>query len=476
MKITTNRLANCQLEVTVEPDPQQVEEALRRASRQVSQRYNIPGFRKGKAPHSAVVRAVGRDVLLEQAAEAMGETVYKQALVELQLQPVAPGALQHIALDPLSFQFILALPPEVDLGDYRSVRVERPAIVVSEEDLQAQLEAMRKAQSEWAPVEDGGAQYGDMVTMKIIGVSDEQAILDEEVFELVLEDQDEAFPPGFDQQFLGQQAGASLSFDLTYPDDWTSDRAGQQVHFEAEIEAVKRFYAPSLDDAFAALYGDYATLDQLKDQVRADMIAQRQEQLADDYAGQALQAFIDNAAHFEYPSALVEAHADLVRQDQEHRMNQAGLPLNEFLRITGQSEAEFREQMQTIAETQLRHELLLDKLQELEGIQPTEEEVSQYIAAVLAVGGEEARSVRNLLKSADGRALIASNLARRQTIERMIQIADGTAPPLQERAQAGESSAQADVQPEAPAETQPAAAPEAESTAQDQMDDMTSQE
>ena len=162
MKITTERLPNAQLKLTVEPEASQVDEALRKAARKISQRYNVPGFRKGKAPYAAVVRAYGKDVLYEQVVEELGDTIYKQALDEANLKPIAPGVLDEVTYDPLVFHLTLPMPPEVDLGDYRNVRVPRPVVEVTNDEIEAQLLELQEQQAEWLPVEDEGAALDDL--------------------------------------------------------------------------------------------------------------------------------------------------------------------------------------------------------------------------------------------------------------------------------------------------------------------------
>ena len=251
MKITTERMPNAQMTLTVQPDEQQVEQALRKAATKVAQRYNVPGFRKGKAPYAAIVRAFGKEALLEQAAEDMGDQVYKQALEESGLQPIGPGVLEDVTFDPLTYRLTLPMPPEVDLGDHRSARVERTAVEISDDEVEAELLKMQEQQAEWLPLEDEGAAYGDLLTMQIAGHAGDDEIIEDEAFELILEEKSEDFPPGFDTQFLGVKSGDQITFDVTYPDDWDSDFAGSEAHFEAQIISVKRHDLPALDDDFA---------------------------------------------------------------------------------------------------------------------------------------------------------------------------------------------------------------------------------
>jgi trigger factor len=430
LKITQERLPNAQVALTVQPDEQQVEQALRKAAAKVSQRYNIPGFRKGKAPYAAVVRAFGKEALLEQAAEDMGDQVYKQALEESGLQPIGPGVLDDVTFDPLTYRLVLPMPPEVDLGDYRSVRVERAAVEVSDDDVDAELLKLQEQQSEWLPLEDEGAVHGDLLTMRISGKAGDDEIIDDEAFELILEAESEDFPPGFDQQFLGVKAGDNVAFDVTYPDEWPSDRAGAEAHFEADIISVKRNELPALDDDFAALLGDYDTLDALKANIRQGMIDQRKEEADAEYANAVMQKMVEGAAVIAYPPVLVEDAVERMFQEQEQNMRRAGLPLSEFLRMTGQTEDDLRKRLRGQAEMQLRVDLVLDKLVDVEGLQATEAEIDERVAALLEDASEEESGLREFLEMSSGRHALSHDIERRKAIQRMIVIGDGTAPEL----------------------------------------------
>lgn len=499
MKITTERLPAAQVKLTVEPDPSQVDEALRKAATKISKNYNVPGFRKGKAPYAAVVRAYGKQVLYEQVVEDMGDKVYKQALEESGLKPIAPGVLEDVTFDPLVYHLVLPMAPEVDLGDYRSVRVDRPAVEVTDEEVQAQLLEMQEKQAEWLPLEGELAAFGDLVTMKLSGVvvedeeffyeldetggdgefdgqdeddelneedfdededdefdeddgedfddaddefdDDRPEIVSDDAFELILQETSEDFPPGFDAQFLGKQAGEVLSFDLVYPEDWPSDRAGVKAHFEAEIHSVKRRDVPELDDDFAALVGDYDTLDQLKASIREGMVKERQTEADNAYANTVVDKMIEGAAKIEYPPVLVDDAVERMMQEQDHDLRRSGLPLKEFLRLTGQNEQTYRQRIKGAAEKRLRSDLVLDKLVEVEHLHATPEEIEAHTAELLEASGDEVESMRELLANAGSQAVLAHDIERRKAIERMMAIADGTAPEPVEAEEQAEAEA-----------------------------------
>lgn len=443
MKVETKRLPNCQVELIVEPDHQEVRKALDRAARKISRRYDVPGFRRGKAPYLAVARAFGREVVYEQVAEDLGQKAYEQGLREAGIEPIAPGTLTEVTYDPLRFRFQVPLAPEVDLGDYRSLRVERPQAEVSDEEVDEQLRRLQESQAEWVPVEEGGAQYGDLITMRLVGKTADETIVDEEAMELELQEDNETFPPGFDQQFVGQQAGATLAFDLAYPEDWPTKRAGKKAHFEAEILSVKRYEVPPLDDDFAALIGDYDTLDELKESIRQTLFDQRQAELDNEYANEVLTKVIENAVKIEYPPVMVEEMMDSLQKDQEREMQRMGFPLEEYLRVTGKDKGSYREEFRSTAEMHVKAQLVLNELTKLEGLEATEDEIQQRIQELLASGSDNQKELRSWLASEDGRLTVKLDVERQKAVQRLIEIAQGTVPPLPQTKEVEVSSPEA---------------------------------
>lgn len=460
MKIQTEHLPDCQVALSVTPDEAMVEEALRKAARQISRNYTVPGFRKGKAPYAAVVRAYGKEVLYEQMVEDLSEQVYRHALEESGLEPIAPGYLEDVTFEPLVFRMILPMTPEVDLGDYRSLRVERPEVEVDEEQVEAELERMQEEQSEWVPVEEGGAQLGDLISLSLRGSAGDEVIVEEDAFELVLEEGEEDFPPGFDEQFVGKRAGEQVAFDLTYPDDWSTSRAGATAHFEAEIHSINRYEVPPLDDDFAPLVGDYDTLDELRENIRQSLVEREQAKARNQYANAVMEKMIEQAVQISYPPVLLEDALQRLLEGQVRDLQQMGLPFQEFLRITGQSDEQYKEQLRPTAEMQLKGDLVLERLIELEHLAATDQEIEDRLSELV----EETRneSLQDLLKSDSGRAAMAHEIGHRKAIERLLAIAEGTAPPLEE---AGAAAEAAETEAEAGEKSEPVAGPEVEAKA-----------
>ncbi len=431
MKITTEQLPNCMIALTVEPDPERVDEALKRAARKVAQKYTVPGYRKGKAPYAAVVRAYGKEALYEQVVEDMGDEVYREALEESGLEPIAPGELQDVSFDPLVFHLLLPMAPEVDLGDYRSVRVERTEVTVDEDAVDKEITRLQEANADWVPVEDDGAQYGDLLTMSLVGVVDDVQFIEDEAFEIELQEDNDVFPPDFDANFLGAKAEDVLSFDVEYPEDWHTARAGSTAHFDTTVQSVKRRELPPLDDDFAPLVGDFDTLDDLKASIRAGMLEEAQTQADNEYANTALGQMIE-VATIEYPDVLLEDYTERAVREQQSMISRLGIPFSEYLRLVGQSEAQFRAQARETSRMQLHSDLVMQKLIDVEHLEPTDDEIDVRIQELLDRERDDVDELREMLESEGGRHAVMHDVERRNAILRVIAIADGTAPTIEE--------------------------------------------
>ena len=451
MKITTEQLADRQAALTVQPDETQVQQAVSKAAAKISQRYVIPGYRKGKAPYAAIVRAVGKEAIYEQAADDMSNKVYGQALEESGLDPIAPGVLNNITFDPLTYHFVVPLAPTVDLGDYRSVRVERAAIEVNEEEVDAELTRLQQSHSEWQPLDDQGqADYGDLLVASLRGVAGEEEIINDEAFELILEQEQEDFPPGFETHFIGATAGSQLAFDITYPETWPSARAGSQAHFTAAVLDVKRQSMPDLNDDFAALVGEYTTLDELKAGLRAHQLEHLQEDADDEYLNQMVEA-LEQVVTIAYPPVLVDQGVERLYQSEAQRIRGFGIEMSDYLRVTKQTETTLRASMRESAEKRLRFDLLLAELIHAEQLQVSENELENYKARILATEREDNHTLEEFMQSPLGKEMIDQEILQRKALERLIAIGTGEAPDLP----AAPSAEPAEV---APVEAEPAEA------------------
>lgn len=401
LRISTEPMDSRQMALRVEVDPARVEQELRKAARKVAGQYRIPGFRPGKAPYSVIVQQIGLPALFNEFLEPLGEEVYRQALEESKIEPYAIASLDVDSLEPLTYKFVVPLEPAVDLGDYRGLRLEESSAEVGEADVDARLKEYQEQYADWGEV-DRPAQYGDMLTMDVKSVLlDEEGsagegdaatvVLDETDWDVTLDQENPLEPAGFDEQLLGMRPGEEKEFVLNWPAESRSIYAGKQARFNVHLKAIQANTVPEPDDAFAQMVGpDFATLDDLKNNIRTTLQESRKSQAENEYLEKALDALVAQSK-LDYPPVMVEDQLDVMVSEFERQLRQFGIEsLDSYLQQVGQTREQYRDSLREQAELIARRNLVISELYRQEGIEVTDEDIDQRIDAM--VGGSPADS------------------------------------------------------------------------------------
>ena len=478
MNIQTEHLEDHTARFTVEVGSDRLEKAKRNVARKLAKRYNIPGFRKGKAPYSVLVNYLGEGAILEDAVEELGNEVYRDALTQAEIMPYGPGELEDFSLDPNpTFKFIVPLQPEVDLGDYRDIRVPYEEPVIEDEAVEAQLEQIQEGR---ALIEDSEkpVREGNRITVDIKAVivsefdeededeadetdeaEDDAEIVDSEETDADDEDQDDETEaededadehpifldredmvlllteerepaPGFTEAMLGATVGENRVFTLTYPDDAEEylELAGQEVEFDVTVKRVQTVTLPELNDDFAARVTESEdeplTLLQLRMRIRDNLKHQAEDEVESEYADEVLDKIIDGA-RVAYPEALITDQLEHMLEHLDRDLHQRGLTLKDYMRVTGKTRedlhVDYREDaIKTIQRTLVTQQLMVD-----EQLQVTEEQIDAEIDAAMAQFGDQAAAFRSVYDRPEMRENIARQLLNRAVYDRIIAIARG---------------------------------------------------
>src|SRR3990170_3565204 len=402
MKVSTEPMPDSQLLLQVETEAQEMEKSLEAASRRLARRVSFPGFRPGKAPRSLVERRLGREALVD---EALGETVawaYEQALKEKDIQPVAHPQIEVLKKDPLSFKAVISLPPKVELGDYRALRLPLEVPPVGEEELERSLEGLREQKSPWEPVERPVAQ-GDLVAVGVVGKLAAKVVVNEKALEMTVDPAGNFPLPGFAENLLGVGKGEEREFSLPVSADHPNPRLrGKEVLFRVKVLEVKERQLLPLEELVKeAGFPDLASLkESLSSGLQAGAEAQAREKL-EEKATEALVA----GAQVEFPPALVEQQVDQLLQRQGVR----------------EAPEKAREELRPVAARQVVRSLVLSKLSEVEKIEVSEGEVE----AEAEKAAEGRAELKRLFASPGPRQALKEALAMRKTRERLVAIVTG---------------------------------------------------
>jgi trigger factor len=431
LKITTEDLGDRQVMLTIEVDEERVDRTLRGVARRISRNYNIPGFRRGRAPFHVILRRFGREALLQEALDDLGQEVIQEALEGEGLEPYDAGNLEDVQLDPLTFKLRVPLRPTVDLGDYHELRLEPPVVSVDEEEIDTELERLRQANAILEPAGDRPAQLGDWVSFDIHADVDDTPLVHKEDESIVLDAENTQFGPGFAEQIAGMTVDEKKEFTLTLGDDWGEDRAGQEAAFSVTLHELRSRMVPELDDDLARTVGDYDTLEELRLSIREQFEETAQSNADQEYSESVLQALIDGAT-IEYPPDLIENQIDGMADDLEERLESQNIVLDDYWKLTGQTEESFRESLEPQAESIVRRGLVLGEFARQEKLDVEGVEVEQRISLLSASWGERAGEVREMLSEPDSVRSITNSLLTDKAVQHLVAIAKGEAPSLEE--------------------------------------------
>jgi trigger factor len=470
-----------QMALRVEVDQARVETELRKAARKLAGQVRVPGFRPGKAPYSVIVQHVGLPALYNEFLEDLGQETYRAAIAEANIEPYAMASLDVESIEPLTYAYVVPLEPEIDMGDYRSLRVEQPTVEIDEAEIETVLEQYREQYADRGEVERP-SQYGDMLTLDVKSVvvpaagaeaAEETVVLDETDWDITLDEASPMDPPGFDDALLGMRPGEEKEFVLSWPADSQSIYAGKQARFTVKLHTIQGDEKPALDDAFAQLVGpDFHTLDDLKTGIRADLEEQKKQESENTYLEQALDALLAQS-ELNYPPVVVEDQIDVMVQEFGRQLRQYGIEsLEDYLRQIGQSLEEYRDSLREQAELIARRNLVISELYRQEGIEVTDEDIDARVDRMLGSNGDEdsdsARALRDMMRSGAGRSILESQILHDKALDRLLAIVRGEELPERPVAAAAEASPAAEPAAE---ETTVAEAEPAAATAEDQSED-----
>jgi trigger factor len=442
MKIQVEQKETCEALLTVEIDPPEVESAMHKAAQRMSEKGNLPGFRKGKAPYSVVLNAYGEEAILDEALDTLGPETYRKALEEQAIEPSAVGTMKRIvSRAPLTLEFLVPVKPIVDIADYRSVRLpfEEPAI--PEEEVEKTLEQLRESQSILEPV-DRPAQNGDVVLADVHAIvleenkKPEPLVFDHEENpqELILEENLGGRYPGAGPKLEGISEGENRSVDVQYPDSFPIARLrGLHVQLAVKCLGVKVRQIPEWSEDVVKAVSEYSSLDELREHVRSRLKTRALESREEEYADSVIEKMAEGAS-IKYPPALLEEEIDEEIQTLSRRLEQRKTSLDVYLRTIPEGMAGLRKQVEPDAQRKFIRRLLLTELVKREKLEPAQEEIDAQLKVYQSVISESRSGNSKTKNSVEDtlRQLAANDVLTHLIVKRVTEIGRGVAPALPE--------------------------------------------
>ena len=386
--------------LTIEVAAEDLEKAMQNAYQKAKGRISIPGFRKGKAPRKMIEQMYGKGVFLEDAVNALIPEHYSKALAECDLEIVSQPTIDITQAEPgkaLIFTAEVATKPEVTLGDYKGVEVPKTEINVTDEDVDAEIKKEQEKNSRTINVEDRGAQLQDVVTIDFEGSVDGVPFDGGQATEYPLTLGSNTFIPGFEEQLVGAKVGDDVDVKVTFPEEYQAkELAGKEAVFKCAVKKIEAKELPELDDDFAKDVSEFDTLAEYKEHVKTNLVERKENEAKRAKEDAAVDKAIENA-QMDIPEAMLQTQCRQMLDDFSRRMQSQGLSMDQYFQFTGMTADKMMEDMKPQALKRIQTRLVLEKVAEVENIQPTEEEVNEEIAKMAEAYKMEADKLKELL-------------------------------------------------------------------------------
>ena len=414
-----------QATVVVEIDKELMESGVNKAYMKARKSIMIPGFRKGKAPRKMIEAMYGAHVFYEDGLEEIFPEIYDFAIAAQEFKAIGRPSLTDMQISEdhiVTLTLTTDVYPEVTLGDYKGLEVEKAEATVTDAQVQAELDRMAQNVASTETVERA-AEMGDTANINFEGFDNGVPFDGGKGENHDLKLGSGSFVPGFEEQIVGMSAGEEKDIDITFPEDYHKDLAGKAVVFHVKVNSVTVTNVPEQDDEFAKDVSEFDTLDELKADIRAKALEQAQKQIDSAFE----QACVDKAAEnvtVEMPAALIEAELDNQMERFAYQLQMSGYSMEQYAKMMGGDVSTMRNAFRPTAEKQAKINVTLAKIVEVEGIEVTEEDMTAEYEALAAQYSLELDKVKGMVPAEE----IKAGLETRKAVRVIVDAAVATAP------------------------------------------------
>ncbi|USK32805.1 trigger factor [Bacillus sp. F19] len=408
--------------LTVEVDAETFSKALDEAFKKVSKQVNIPGFRKGKVPRGMFEQRFGVESLYQDALDIILPEVYPQAVEEAGIDPIDRPEIDVEQIEKgknLIFTAKVVVKPEVKLGEYKGLEVEKMNAEVSEEDVDAEIKTLQERHAELVVKEEGAVENGDTVVIDFEGFVDGEAFEGGTAENYTLEIGSGSFIPGFEDQLVGLEAGGEKDVEVTFPEEYHAENlAGKPATFKVKLHEIKAKELPALDDEFAKdVDEEVESLEALKAKTRTRLEETRKAEAENTLRDSLVDKASDNA-EVDIPQVLIENEVNRMMQEFEQRLQAQGMNLELYFQFSGQDEDALKEQMKEDASKRVKYNLTLEAIVKAENIEVTDEEVDAEIAKMAELYNMPVENIKQALGSLEG---LKEDLKVRKAVDFLVE-------------------------------------------------------
>ena len=416
------------LEIEVPPD--EVAHAFATAYKHVAERTKVPGFRPGKAPRHVIDRFVGRASVLAEAIDHLVSDSYESALNQSDVMPIDSPSVD---IDPaavvegqkVTFTATVPVRPEVQLGAYTDYPFELEEPEVTDDQVEQVIGELREQQATLRPVDGRGAVEGDIASVKFVGTVDGEPFEGGSADRLPVVIGEDRMIPGWEQNLVGMEIGATNGFDITFPDDYrVEELRGKEAHFEVELLDLREKVLPDVTDEWAASTADVETVGALRSEIR-DAMEKRAAAEARHVFGDRIIDFAVSNATVELPEVMVANEIDIMRDELQTRLAQQRIGMEQYLALAKQTPEELATELREPATRRVKTLLVLSAIAETEGVDALDSEIEAEIAEQLARYDDDAK-LREYLTSRRGRSYLRMTIRNRKLVDTLVDRALGT--------------------------------------------------
>lgn len=382
MSLQVEKLEGNMAKLTIEASAEDFEKAVEKAYQRSKSKVSVPGFRKGKVPRKIIEQMYGKEIFYEDAANIAIPSAYAAAVDECTEEIVSQPTIEIVQLEagkPFIFTAEVALKPDVTLGKYKEVEIDKIDLSVTEEEIDTAIDKERERNARTISVDDRAVQDGDMIVL------DYEGFVDGETFE---GGKDENYPltigsntfiPGFEEQLIGAEIDKKVDVNVTFPEDYhAAELAGKPALFQCTVREIKEKELPDLDDEFASEVSEFDTLTEYREDVKKNLTLKKEEEAKIEKEGRVVDAIIADA-QMDIPEAMLMTQQRQMVDDFAQRIRMQGITIDQYFQFTGLTKEALLEQMKPQAEQQIKSRLVLEAVAKAENLEASEEEYTDEI-------------------------------------------------------------------------------------------------
>lgn len=400
MSVQVEKLEKSMAKLTIEVSAEEFNAAIDKAYKKNRNRIAMPGFRKGKAPRAMIEKMYGAGIFYEDAANIIIPDAYENAAKESELEIVSQPeiAVEQIEKDKtFIFTATVATKPEVTLGDYKGIEVEKKTAEVTDEELTAEIDRVRESNSRMITVDDRATQDGDTVVIDFDGYVDGEQFQGGKAENYTLVLGSHSFIDNFEDQLVGKNIGDEVEVNVTFPEKYQAEELqGKPAVFKVKINEIKVKELPELDDDFAQDVSDFDTLDEYKNDLKSKLLENKEAALKRDKEETVIGKIIDNA-QMEIPEPMVDMQTRQMAQEFAQRIQSQGLSLEQYMQFTGMTQQKMIDELKPQALKRIQSRLVLEAVVAAENIEISDEDVNKEIEEMAAMYQMEADKFKELV-------------------------------------------------------------------------------